>query len=181
MTEAFKAVGAWQDAYQEDMRLGRGPKQMGSIWSYLSAGEYLDGLPVVEDWGCGHAFARQFFPNSRYIGVDGSGPWCDEVDDLATRTSHPDGILLRHVLEHNEDWPRILTNALRCCRRKIMVCLHIPMKEETTVNKPYRPERGHRGIPVYHLGRTELEQVLGAVSEYQIEPFHRDILVRIEL
>lgn len=101
--------------------------QFGLANSYLIAAGYLDGLPVVEDWGCGSGFAKRFFSRSQYVGVDGTGSkHCDIVDDVRTRSSNPDGIMIRHVLEHNPKWPLILSNALKRFKTRMALVLYLP-------------------------------------------------------
>jgi hypothetical protein len=41
-----------------------------------------------------------------------SSPRCAEVVDLAHYRSNVPGIFMRHILEHNYEWARILDNAL---------------------------------------------------------------------
>lgn len=114
-------VGKWP--YNEETPQGR----YGEESSYEAAVEFLDGLGLVEDWGCGTAWAKRHFKRSKYVGVDGTkSPWCDEVDDLVTRTSSPDGILLRHVLEHNYKWRDLLANACVCAKSKITIVFFVP-------------------------------------------------------
>jgi hypothetical protein len=118
-----------------DSMLGR---WMGTRWagarygaddlSYRKAAQFLDGGPV-EDWGCGTAYARQFFTHP-YTGVDGTADFCDVVADLRIYRSHTYGILLRHVLEHNFEWRRILENALASCQRLALV-IFTPFEETT--------------------------------------------------
>lgn len=80
--------------------------------SYRIAGAYLSGKGLVEDWGCGTTYARQFI-GAPYRGVDGAwSKWCQEVIELTTYTSIVPKILMRHVLEHNPDWRIILKNFL---------------------------------------------------------------------
>jgi len=89
--------------------------------TYKKTAVFLDDGPV-EDWGCGKAYARKFFTQP-YVGVDGTPDGCDTVVDLTKYTSNTHGILLRHVLEHNFEWERVLKNALTSCEKlAIVVC-----------------------------------------------------------
>jgi glycosyltransferase involved in cell wall biosynthesis len=89
--------------------------------TYEKAAKFLGGLQV-EDWGCGKAYARKFFGSS-YKGVDGTPDGCDVVVDLTKYTSQTQGILLRHVLEHNFEWEKVLKNALTSAQKlAIVVC-----------------------------------------------------------
>jgi hypothetical protein len=46
------------------------PAQYGDDESYRKAIEFLDGPGVLEDWGCGPAYAKRFVKQAKYIGVD---------------------------------------------------------------------------------------------------------------
>lgn len=86
----------------------------GSIESYRLAAVFLEDCKEVEDWGCGFGTLGRFCLSPKYTGLDGSeSPAAKAVIDLRTYTSDVDGILLRHVLEHNPTgWRQILVNAL---------------------------------------------------------------------
>lgn len=96
--------------------------------SYVRAARFLDDGDV-EDWGCGSTYAKRFF-KSKYTGVDGAAGFADVVADLRTYTSHTSGILLRHVLEHNYEWEKILRNALASAD-KIALVIFTPFGEKT--------------------------------------------------
>lgn len=128
----------------------------GTLASYERAAAWLDGVcPVVEDWGCGAAAAKPYFKKSRYVGVDGSGGHADVVADLREYTSAVDGILIRHVLEHNYDWPLVLENAIRSCRR-LTIVFFLKLEDYTTVSS-INPD----GVPNLHVSRIVLEHMLG--------------------
>jgi hypothetical protein len=103
----------------------------GDETTYRLAAQYLADVDVVEDWGCGSGGFR-FFCRTNYIGVDGSAtPFADKIVDLSNYTSSADGILLRHVLEHNIDWEVILHNAVKSFRRKLCIILFTPFGRKT--------------------------------------------------
>jgi hypothetical protein len=103
----------------------------GDETTYRMAAEYLADVDVVEDWGCGSGGFR-FFCKTEYVGVDGSNtPFADKIVDLCTYSSSADGILLRHVLEHNVDWECILENAVRSFRKKLCIILFTPFASKT--------------------------------------------------
>jgi hypothetical protein len=54
------------------------------------------------------------------------------VADLTRYTSHAEGLLLRHVLEHNENWRAVLGNALRSFTRRLVIVLFTPFVEKTS-------------------------------------------------
>jgi glycosyltransferase involved in cell wall biosynthesis len=106
--------------------------QDGDDTSYQKGVTFLDGHGAIEDWGCGLAHAKKFVKNSRYIGIDGRpGRFVDNVVDLREYTSNADCILLRHVLEHNHDWRRILANAVASFRKRMAIIVFTPLTETT--------------------------------------------------
>ena len=103
----------------------------GDETTYRLAAEYLADVDVVEDWGCGSGGFR-LFCKTKYIGIDGSAtPFADKVVDLCNYTSSADGILLRHVLEHNAEWEKILHNAVKSFRKKLCFVLFTPFGRKT--------------------------------------------------
>ena len=103
----------------------------GDVTTYQLAADFLSDVSEVEDWGCGLGGFRRFC-KTQYIGVDGS--WtsgCDRVVDLVKYRSNPEGILLRHVLEHNPEWSIVLKNAVESFRRKMCVVIFTPFSETT--------------------------------------------------
>lgn len=108
------------------------PWPYGDETTYVKAMEFLADCAIVEDWGCGTGYARKYANGSKYIGVDGSkSRFCDVVADLRAYRSGPDGILIRHVLEHNHDWRRILENAVASFRKKLAIVIFTPFSEGT--------------------------------------------------
>ncbi len=95
-------------------------ERYGDPLSYEKAASWLGSGPV-EDWGGGPGYARRYFPNG-YKLVDGTpGYGADVVTDLTGYVSKCEGILMRHVLEHNVDWRFILENALASCKKLALV------------------------------------------------------------
>lgn len=133
----------------------------GTVFSYRKAAEFLDGIcPVVEDWGCGYAAAKPYFKRSRYVGVDGSAsPYADKVADLLEYRSQADGILIRHVLEHNYDWPLILRNAVESFRRRMCLVFFLPLAPYTSMYA-VNPS----GVPNLHVGRIPLMGILAGLE-----------------
>jgi hypothetical protein len=52
----------------------------------------------------------------RYVGLDIAPGFADEIVNLVNFVGQTDGIVMRHVLEHNYAWKDILRNALASCR-----------------------------------------------------------------
>lgn len=106
------------------------PEAYGDITTYEIAAEYLDGLDI-EDWGCGKGYFR-IVHRGGYVGIDGSQtPFADKIVDLCSFRTVTEGILLRHVLEHNDGWQDILVNALTSATRRICLILFTPMADKT--------------------------------------------------
>lgn len=107
------------------------PFAYGNNTSYTRAARWLD-LPgeVVEDWGCGGGWARQFFRQARYVGLDGSrSHFCDRQVDFQEYVSSVDGVLVRHVLEHNHNWQAILRNAVESFQHRMVLVLFMPFSQ----------------------------------------------------
>jgi len=97
--------------------------------SYEKAAAFLN-EGSVEDWGGGTGYAKRFFINQQYSNVDGTNDYCDVYVDLREYKSKVQNILMRHVLEHNVDWKKILLNALESCN-KLALVIFTPFGEET--------------------------------------------------
>jgi hypothetical protein len=94
-------------------------------------------VATVEDWGCG-AGGFPTVLQSAYVGIDGSQtPFADRIVDLCQYQSHVEGILIRHVLEHNDAWERVLENAVLSFTRKLCLILFTPFSETTQVLSRY--------------------------------------------
>ena len=115
-------IGKW-DAYHTVKRFfGRDDA------TYRRAAQWLAGRGLVEDWGCGCGWAEQFFPE--YRGIDGSGPFAQERVDLRTYRSSVPCALMRHVLEHNDDWRLVLANFLASFQKRGCLILFTPLVEQ---------------------------------------------------
>jgi hypothetical protein len=100
--------------------------------SYRKGIAFLDGHGTIEDWGCGFAHAKTFVKKSEYIGIDGSqSGFADKIADLREYTSNTDCILMRHVLEHNDDWRKVLSNAISSFKTRMALIIFTPMSEKT--------------------------------------------------
>lgn len=100
--------------------------------TYRIGEEWLSGL-AVEDWGCGMG-GFSAYHEGPYRGVDGSpAKMVDEVVDLCEYRSDAEAIYMRHVLEHNDDWQKILHNAVASFRKRMVLVLFTPLVEETRV------------------------------------------------
>ena len=112
----------------------------GDVTTYEKGARFLDGL-AVEDWGCGLGWFRRHLRGG-YRGIDGSrSRFSDVVADLCSYTSRSEGLFMRHVLEHNQDWQRILRNAVASFTRRMALVIFTPLADYTTVlcNREYAP------------------------------------------
>jgi hypothetical protein len=65
-------------------------------------------------------------------GIEGTASSvCDEVVDLVAYRSTVPGIFMRHILEHNRMWDRILDNALASFTERMALILFTPEKAST--------------------------------------------------
>jgi len=142
--------------------------------SYRLAVDFLD-LPgcVLEDWGCGTTYARKFVKHATYRGVDGSNSrFCERHVDLREyRESDADCILIRHVLEHNREWPRILDHAVATFRKRMCLAFHMSLAPYSTVHASTTDvcDLHAAGIPNLNVGRAELwERLRGLWTREEI-------------
>lgn len=149
----------WQDAYDRAAE----PFPWGPDTTYERGFAFLRDCGTVQDWGCGTGYGRKFAAG-RYTGVDGCGPFADVIADLRHYRSPSDGIFIRHVLEHNHEWPLILANAVASAGQRLVLILFTPLGDETKVI-------GRTGeIPDISFRREDLTAFLSAfdVSEEHV-------------
>ncbi len=128
--------------------------------SYSMGAEFLKDCDIVEDWGCGLGWFKKTYCG-RAIGVDGTeSKFSDVVADLATYKSYnfPNGIFMRHVLEHNENWKEILENALDTARYKFFLAIFTPFSETEKI-LGWTEELG---VPDISLVRKDVENTIVA-------------------
>jgi hypothetical protein len=144
--------GKW-DKWYEGLKVDETGGKYGDVLTYLMAAAFLAGCEEVEDWGCGRGGFRRFCPG-RYIGVDGSKtPYASRIVELGTYQSSVDGVLLRHVLEHNYNWPAILEAAVKSFRRRLCVVLFTPFADTTRELR----HNGESGVDVPDLALAPAE------------------------
>jgi len=158
-------VGQWDEHHGALIE----PKAYGRS-SYLVIGEWAQGLDVLEDWGCGGGALRSFVPPEvAYVGVDGSkSPFASVRADLAKYHSHASGIVLRHVLEHNDHWQAVLANAIESFTDRLMIVLFTPTVESTRVM--FRePDYGNVPVIAFRLGDLLAEIPSSPALQYTVE------------
>jgi hypothetical protein len=122
-----KMVGRWEGRYRNAKQFAYGDDT-----TYKKGIAFLDGGGVIEDWGCGTAYAKNFVRKSEYVGIDGSrSDYVDKVVDLRSYTSEVDCVFMRHILEHNRAWRKILANAINSCKKRMVLILFTPFSAET--------------------------------------------------
>jgi hypothetical protein len=114
-------AGKWEIWYKD----GAAGTGYGDDTSYRIAASWLSGFHT-QDWGCGYARFKQFLPEGTYTGVDGTPGFADVVTDLVDYQSETEGILIRHVLEHNTEWRVILDNALASAKKRLVIAVFTP-------------------------------------------------------
>jgi hypothetical protein len=130
---AASNVGKWDRWYRNLSNDRSATLLYGDPTTYLMAAAFLADIDEVEDWGCGTGGFRHYCVSQRYSGVDGSNtPFADRIVDLCTYRSRASGIVLRHVLEHNYEWGRILRAAVESFQIKFCLILFTPFAPETT-------------------------------------------------
>jgi len=114
---------------------GREAKPYGSADTYEIGVSWLDETcESIEDWGGALTYAKRYVRNASYYAIDGSpsaAEWCDEIQDLRERHSSPDGVFMRHILEHNRDWAVILDNAVGSFRKRMVLVMFVPFSPFT--------------------------------------------------
>jgi hypothetical protein len=131
-------VGKWAAWYQGLDE----PWPYGDTTSYEIGAAWLAACAMIEDWGCGAGWLRTLIPPDRYRGLDGTAsPRCDAVVDLVAYRSRVPGIFMRHVLEHNDAWARVLDNAVASFTERMVLILFTP-ERDMTETIAFRPDIG---------------------------------------
>ncbi len=152
------------------------PSPYADTETYRIGADWLRDCARVEDWGCGRGWLRTLIPADRYFGVDGSvSPHADVTSDLTAYRSVTPGLFMRHVLEHNDRWERILGNAVASFTERMALILFTPMADRThtiAVN----PDIGVPDISfaeadlLPHIGDTLVERFdLVTAAQYGVE------------
>jgi hypothetical protein len=153
--ESGSNLGKWNEWYKDLTPQDMGSFRYGDTVTYLMASAFLADVSDVEDWGCGAGGFRRY-RRKGYVGVDGSRtPFADRIVDLCTYTTRVEGVLMRHVIEHNYQWEKILDGAIRSFTRKLCLILFTPFAAETREIAHNRM----RGVDVPNLSfsRTDIE------------------------
>jgi len=138
--------------------------------SYRIGGSFLSGNMLVEDWGCGAGWAKQFI-HAPYVGVDGCWSlFADKQVSLSTYSTEVPRIFMRHVLEHNWDWRVILENLLNSFTDRAVIILFIkPGEEDVNLSASDYSETSE--WPGLQLCEKDLVEIMSS---------HKDVLVRYD-
>jgi hypothetical protein len=165
-TDGGSNVGRWEHLYS-----GLKPDHplYGDSTTYKLGGEWLDGCKTVADWGCGLQNARHYILGE-YIPLDGSRSGHEDtiIVDLAEYRGESEGIFMRHVLEHDYRWAKILDNALDSFTKRMALILFTPMAEST------REIGFTEEMPCPDLSFS-MEDILGPVRERKIAVRHENM------
>ena len=157
-------LGKWNKWYKNIKTSGA--FRYGNTITYKLSADFLKDMNEVEDWGCGTGGFKRFY-NGKYVGIDGSGnPFVDKVVDLRGYKSNVDGIVMRHVLEHNYDWKEVLAGAVSSFKKRFCLVIFTPFMDKTQEiahNKKY-------GVDVPDI----------AFKKEDIEDFFRGLKWRME-
>lgn len=165
-------VGKWDSWYRDLDVADMGAFRYGDTVTYQMAAAFMADVDEVEDWGCGAGGFKRFY-RGRYTGVDGSHtPFADRIVDLCTYTSSTEGIVMRHVLEHNEDWRQVLDSAVRSFTRKFFLVLFTPFSDTT---HEIAHNRAHGvDVPDLSFRRSDIEERLAGLRWELIEEIPTD-------
>src|SRR6266436_238664 len=160
-------VGKW-DRWYEGLQDSPSSFRFADTITYELGAKFLQDCAVVEDWGVGAGGFKRYRPDA--IGIDGSKtPFADKIADLVSYRSHVDGIFMRHVLEHNYGWRRILENALHSAK-KICVVLFVPFSKGETIKLADNAPHGV-DVPDLSLSKTEFNAVLNSAGVKEARSF----------
>ena len=125
----------WNSWYENLTLENIGSFKYSNTVTYQLGYEFLKNCNRIEDWGCGTGGFKLFFINdnpNKYFGIDGSiTPFSNIKADLTQYISKTNGIFMRHVLEHNYEWKKILHNACKSFINKMCLILFTPFINET--------------------------------------------------
>lgn len=136
---------------------GRGQIKYGHPESYARPAAWFDEVGgVLEDWGCGCCGMKEHVKVCQYIGIDGSrNDYADKFEDLRDYKSECDCILLRGVIDHNEEWEKVLTNAISSFKRRMVVMIFHDLGPRTKVLFRHT-NRAFAGVPDLQFSLEDL-------------------------
>ena len=173
----------WNELYKNlDVSIPNSFKYSDTV-TFEKGFKWLKSCETIEDWGCGAGGFKRFFTEdvkNKYVGIDGSiTPFSDVKADLITYTSCTQGIFIRHVLEHNYEWAKILDNALKSFTEKFCLVLFTPFFESTQQIR-HNASDGI-DIPDISFSKTDITNIFSQNDcVYTLESLHTDTGYGIE-
>lgn len=154
--------GRWDEVYSKIDRKFK----YGDNISYEIGASWLKSCKNVEDWGCGGGWFSEVCPTN-VIGVDGSNSiFADRVCDLTQYTSNVEGIFMRHVLEHNIEWYKILKNLMSSFTERAFISVFTPFTFGDSSILLKENEGSFKGIPDLAL---PMDLFMSQISNYIVE------------
>jgi hypothetical protein len=146
-------LNKWSNWYSNIKNL----EAYGNTRSYKIGADYLSDCSKVEDWGCGKGWLRTLMPNNiEYVGLDGThNKFVDKHVDLEEYKSSVDGVFMRHVLEHNYGWEKVLSNALKSFTKKMVLIIFTPWSNSDTKQIGFTDSVG---VPDLSFSKKEIEK-----------------------
>lgn len=141
---------------------GLGKVHYGHHETYEQPAAWFDEIGgTLEDWGCGCAVMKEYVKKCKYVGIEGSkNEYADRCDvELADYISSPDCLFMRHVIDHNIEWRKILTNALNSFKRRmVLVIFHDPGPETKVLFRHSSPK--FPGVPDLQFALHDLYSLI---------------------
>lgn len=160
--QAPSRAGMWDNFYEREPHTQTAygdalTMRLGAWW--LNTPE----IKTIEDWGAGFGgFKPLVAEHQQYIGLDGSASKsANKIVDFEEYTSAVDGAHMRHVIEHNYGWSKVLNNFCASFTKRGVLTLFTPFTEDDThVDKEFDWE-GFT-MPNISFNRVDIESVLEA-------------------
>lgn len=148
------------------------PTEYGNTPTFKLAADFLKECKTIEDWGCGSGVFLSFCKNA--IGIDGSDtPFATKkFIDLTNYISEVDGIHIRHVLEHNYEWKKILNNLFKSAKKKIVITLFIPLNDKDNTEEINHNKRIGVDVPSLSISKKEFMDI---VQKYNFKNINFEI------
>ena len=165
-------IRKWDGWYKNLNPNDKNAFRFGETESYNIAAKFLSDCNTVEDWGVGAGGFLNHCPHA--IGVDGSDtPFATKkFIDLCDYETKCEGIHMRHVLEHNYEWNKILENAMKSATKKVCITFFIPLNETETIELAHNLPHGV-DVPDLSISRDEFDTI---VAKYKPESIDVDVL-----
>jgi hypothetical protein len=174
----------WNYWYKNIKKEDMGSFCYGETITYKLGYDFLQDCKKIEDWGCGVGGFKRFVINNKnieYVGVDGSvTPFADIKADLTDYTSNTEGIFMRHILEHNYKWRKIIQNACKSFTKKMCLILFTPFSETITKEIAHNLHIGV-DVPDLSFNQNELEDIFISYNiKFKLETFNTQTGYNIE-